>query len=150
MYLMLLMSVPRSPAVRISNAKPQVVRWKSSHGPLGNMIAAWYENTYLHTKNTATKRKFGTSDVTSASPMKMHEPTEAELSPTQVTERGKASKSPRKGIKELVRMLWSNFVPDPTFDNAIAGLKQHDKQFSIDSVAGQDGHITAAITGAAM
>merc|ERR1719198_492436 len=56
--------------------------------------------------------------------------------------------SPLKGVKELLRMLWSNFLPDPTFDHAIQSLKKRDghlgSYLGMDSAAGEGGYITAA------
>merc|ERR1719160_2355910 len=138
---MLLLSVTASSAVRLSSASAAIgkadqhqKRQQRNYGLLGNLIAA------------VAERAFGPSTVNSTPAVQTSEKAEALTPPPSMQEAtSKAVRvSPLKGVRELVRMLWSNFLPDPTFEHAIKGLKQRDKQLGMYHAAGEGGYITAA------
>jgi len=104
-----------------------------NYGLLGNVIARVAERYFGSSKTADVK---ASDKVTTASV--------APPSPAQSNAAKAARVSPLKGFKELLRMLWSNFLPDPTFDRAIEALKARDRNFGMDSAEGEGGYITAA------
>jgi len=90
-----------------------------SHGPLGKLMA--------HLANHA----FGNGTMIDSSES-------VDFSTEAASGNCTASKNPSVGVKrlqglrELVRLLWSNFMPDPTFDAAVQQLKKLDAQLGVD------------------
>merc|ERR1719159_762399 len=102
---------------------------KRDYGPLGNLIA--YLATLGRTTTTANGASRGKAKSdTCAVPAKA---SRGSSTPGQAL----------KGVRELLKMLWSNFLPDPTFDRAIAALMHRDQQLGMDAEAGEGGFITA-------
>eukprot|EP00746_Dinoflagellata_sp_MGD_P162071 gnl/MRDRNA2_/MRDRNA2_89474_c0_seq1.p1 gnl/MRDRNA2_/MRDRNA2_89474_c0~~gnl/MRDRNA2_/MRDRNA2_89474_c0_seq1.p1 ORF type:complete len:176 (+),score=28.17 gnl/MRDRNA2_/MRDRNA2_89474_c0_seq1:102-629(+) len=136
MLLISMSAAVRMPSTKAARNQHQehVVRRERNYGLVGNMIAAWYQRAHVSKNSTSVERRSGPPNITSVSPVKMYDATLPQL---------KVSKSPLKGMKELVRILWTNFLPDPTFNNAVKSLKQHDMQLSVDAPPEQDGHVAA-------
>eukprot|EP00746_Dinoflagellata_sp_MGD_P003801 gnl/MRDRNA2_/MRDRNA2_107369_c0_seq1.p1 gnl/MRDRNA2_/MRDRNA2_107369_c0~~gnl/MRDRNA2_/MRDRNA2_107369_c0_seq1.p1 ORF type:complete len:166 (+),score=32.55 gnl/MRDRNA2_/MRDRNA2_107369_c0_seq1:95-592(+) len=111
--------------------KQQLNHGRPDYGLLGNVIAQFADSV------------FGPSKAASAPPAQNSEKAKT-VTPIVHSDAKKVSfVSPLKGIKELLRLLWSNFLPDPTFDHAIEDLKKRDEHFSIDN-EGVGTYITAA------
>merc|ERR1719335_1902706 len=105
-----------SAAVGKTPQNPQVQQ--RNYGLLGNVIAGVAERIFEPSKATSTSRTKISDQATTA------------LQPVHSDTLKSAGVSPLKGVKQLLRMLWSNFLPDPTFDHAIEALKNRDKQFA--------------------
>eukprot|EP00746_Dinoflagellata_sp_MGD_P085971 gnl/MRDRNA2_/MRDRNA2_34012_c0_seq1.p1 gnl/MRDRNA2_/MRDRNA2_34012_c0~~gnl/MRDRNA2_/MRDRNA2_34012_c0_seq1.p1 ORF type:complete len:176 (-),score=37.13 gnl/MRDRNA2_/MRDRNA2_34012_c0_seq1:307-834(-) len=126
-------------------AQPWQFTKQRDYGPLGNILARL---ATLGQSATAGVPPGQASSVPASGGTvcaKASRPSEGVTCPVPVTTAGTSSISEQalKGVRELLKMLWSNFLPDPTFDRAISALIQRDQHLGMDAEEGEGGFITA-------
>eukprot|EP00746_Dinoflagellata_sp_MGD_P005940 gnl/MRDRNA2_/MRDRNA2_111524_c0_seq1.p1 gnl/MRDRNA2_/MRDRNA2_111524_c0~~gnl/MRDRNA2_/MRDRNA2_111524_c0_seq1.p1 ORF type:complete len:172 (+),score=38.98 gnl/MRDRNA2_/MRDRNA2_111524_c0_seq1:102-617(+) len=144
-----LFSLHSASAVRLPSASsamgkadPLKHKQQRNYGVLGNVIAQLADRVFSPSATT-----FTTAAESQLEKDQKAKTVEKANTVTPIPHSGAqkaAFVSPLKGVKELLRLLWLNFLPDPTFDHAIKELKKRDRQFSIDNAEGAGIYITAA------
>lgn len=117
------------------------------YGPLGNLLvklAKFGRPTGAPSTDTAKGTITSTDSAELVTSKTKGMPSGPDRSCATLPKSSSMSAQALKGIRELLKMLWSNFLPDPTFDRAIAALIHRDQHLGMDAEEGEGGFITAA------
>merc|ERR1719387_2648292 len=110
-----------------------------SYGVLGNMIAKLMTKAFESSKVTAKCTATGYELPRLAGRQAPGDPG------AKATPAAPVVKAPGmlRGVREFVKMLWSTFLPDPSFQRAIDALTLRDAGLGVDAAAGDGGYLTA-------
>lgn len=108
-----------------------------NYGPLGNLIARLLDRAFGKSEKLESPKMVSPSPgINSERPAapQPKTPTEVEAKPNKALQ----------SVRELVKLLSSNFLQDSTFVQAAEALKQLDQGLGIDAAPGAGGFLTAA------
>lgn len=120
-------------------------RRKHNYGPLGNAIVRVLE-LCLGRTDKASAVKASVTNVTKPVLMATGDAGDASQ-PDDAAKPSAKKPKPNKAlqsVRELVKLLGSNFLHDPAFERAAEALKLRDKETGLDAAAGSGEFITAA------
>jgi len=136
-------------AMRGTQAKDGKKNKKRGYGPLGRLLVNFIGESLGYSFDGGGSRAVSVQDGEPQKSFLVIPPEGAAVSAAEISEAPAekphtgSSRQRLQSLRELLKVLWSNFLPDPTFDRAVERLKERDVP-GLDMVSESGSYITAA------